>query len=238
VARERAKVRFELSRPALGLAALALVVALTWMFALGVFIGRRYSPDTYLPPPPPPPARPAQAVAPPAPPPAPAAEDAAQPAAQQAAPEASTEAKGPADARFAEEMARQKRQADAATTPQAKGPERKPGSKKAEPARQAPDAYAAQVGAFGDAARAQAMVAELNKQGYRAFVFLGNTGPRYRVRLGPYERRAEAEAAAAAVGRRLGIKPYMLEVNWQVSNTPVMRHPTGPGGTNWKLLSP
>ncbi len=234
MARERAKVRFELSRPALGLAALALVVALTWMFALGVFIGRRYSPDTYLPPPPPPPARPAQAVSPPQPP--AAALPAQAPESAPAAPAA--EAKGPADERFAEEMARQKRQADAVTTPQAKRPERKPGAKKAEPARQAPDAYAVQVGAFAEQGRAQAMVAQLTKAGFRAYLFRGQSQPRFRVRLGPYEKRPEAERAATTVGAKLGIRPYLLVGDDQMAEPdPIHRRPSGPDA-NWKLSSP
>jgi cell division septation protein DedD len=167
--RSRGKIRLELSRQTAALAALAGVVALVWMFVFGVFIGRRYSPDTYVARPPVP--KTASLERPPA-----AAEN--QPA-----------------EKFAADLARQKREVLAAP-----GPEK-------------PDlAYAVQIGAFSEEQRAHALVAELVKEGYQAYLFTGTTSPRFRVRLGPYGKRQEAERAGAAVGQKLGIKPYLLNV--------------------------
>lgn len=161
--RSKGKLRLELSRQGAALAAFAGLVALVWMFVFGVFIGRRYSPDTYLAP------KTASLKGPPAP-----AQD--QPA-----------------EKFAADLARQKREALAA--PQS-------------PAL----VYAVQVGAFSEEQRADALVAELVKEGYQAYLFTGKASPRFRVRLGPYGKRQEAERAGAAVGQKLGIKPYLLNV--------------------------
>jgi len=56
-----------------------------------------------------------------------------------------------------------------------------------------------QVGAFGDAASAESLVARLQKKGYQAFVSpsAGDAGARWRVRVGPLATREAAERAAA-----------------------------------------
>lgn len=58
-----------------------------------------------------------------------------------------------------------------------------------------------QVGAFADKARAQQVRLKLERAGLKTYTQVANTseGPRIRVRLGPFESRAEAEAAAAKV---------------------------------------
>jgi cell division septation protein DedD len=249
LARNRPKVKFELSRLAIGLGSAALAFALVWMFGLGVFMGRRHSPDTYIPPPPPRPvAAPVQAPGPPpqapAPPvrpqaaaPAQAPKPPAQPApAQPPQPQAKTQARGapqliaarpplPAAAhpaeKFALDLAQSKRQAaDKPADP-------KKGDKAAaQQAKEAPKpAYVAQVGAFSDQARAQALLADLVKAGYRGHIFTGQAQPRFRIRLGPYAKRQEAEKAAGAVGTKLGLKPYLLEVPASELPEPVKSQP-------------
>ena len=58
---------------------------------------------------------------------------------------------------------------------------------------------AVQVGAFGDSASAEGLVARLQKKGYPAFVSpsAGDAGSRWRVRVGPMPTREAAERAAA-----------------------------------------
>jgi len=238
VATTRNKITFELSRAALALMAVAGIVALLWMFVFGVFIGRRYSPDTYVPhlaarqaEPPRAPARP------PAPQPAEAApavpvelRESAPPGQAPASPlpvmalcQVPASAKSPPEAeKFATEMARHKEEAQQGTQAQkprkgepdkAKNPAKNVAAKPVaapEPKRIDTAAFAVQVGAFGEEDRARAMVAQLEKAGYRAYLFRGKTNPKFRVRLGPYTKRQDAERAAASVGTRLGLKPYLL----------------------------
>lgn len=222
----RNKITFELSRAALALAVVAGVVALLWMFVFGVFIGRRYSPDTYTPPQPPlklAEAGPQKAA--PAPPTAPQPPEAASAPAPkvpvmalcQVPKEAALQ---PEAERFASEMARHKEEAKKeARQPAAPAKKAAEANKRSLPQvkpaaapeiRPPANSYSVQVGAFGEMERARAMVAQLEKAGYRAYVFTGQTAPRYRVRLGPYARRQEAEKDAASVGGKLGIKPYLL----------------------------
>lgn len=240
MATTRNKITFELSRSALALVAVAGIVALLWMFVFGVFIGRRYSPDTYVPHLAAREAEPPRApVRPPAPQPAEAAPavpvepgESAPPGQAPASPlpvmalcQVPASAKSPPEAEtFATEMARHKEEATQgaqAQEPQKGEPDKakklvaaKPAAAKPvaapEPKRIDTAAFAVQVGAFGEEDRARAMVAQLEKAGYRAYLFCGKTNPRYRVRLGPYTKRQDAERAAASVGTRLGLKPYVL----------------------------
>jgi DedD protein len=244
VATTRNKITFELSRAALALIAVAGFVALLWMFVFGVFIGRRYSPDTYVPhlaareaEPPRPPARP------PAPQPAEAApavpvelKESAPPGQAPASPlpvmalcQVPASAKAPEAEKFATEMARHKEEAQQGTQAQKPRKGEPDKAKKLVAAKLAPAknvaakpvaapepkridtaAFAVQVGAFGEEDRARAMVAQLEKAGYRAYLFRGKTNPKFRVRLGPYTKRQDAERAAASVGAKLGLKPYLL----------------------------
>ncbi|MFH0810887.1 MAG: SPOR domain-containing protein [Pseudomonadota bacterium] len=290
--RERPPLKLELKRPTLVAAVAAALLALAWMFVLGVFVGRRFSPDTYFPPsvrlepkavvasgvvP----AKPAAPSSAPLPAPAlvtpsasPVAEFSAagsgQPVEQAVSgkplpntgvPGEKTpapDARGPrcaglADAEVAQvgsqvaaeggakakpEKAQDKKPQDrkpqdktpqdkkpaavvaakeAGTQPKKPSPETKPD--RAETKQPLVQGYALQVGAFAEQSRAQALVADLTKAGFKAFLFSGNTSPRYRVRLGPYAKKPEAEKAAAAVGKKLGISPYLLDLTCQVSGS-------------------
>lgn len=68
-----------------------------------------------------------------------------------------------------------------------------------------------QVGAFAEEARAQEVRQRLERAGLRTYTQVANTpdGPRIRVRLGPFNSRAEAERAAEQV-RQLGLPASIL----------------------------
>jgi DedD protein len=68
-----------------------------------------------------------------------------------------------------------------------------------------------QVGAFAEEARAQEVRQRLERAGLRTYTQVANTpdGPRIRVRLGPFNSRAEAERTAEQV-RQLGLPASIL----------------------------
>jgi DedD protein len=71
--------------------------------------------------------------------------------------------------------------------------------------------HVVQVGAFADQARAQETRQRLERAGLKTYTQLAHTpeGQRVRVRVGPFETRAEADKAAEAV-RRLGLPASVL----------------------------
>ena len=68
-----------------------------------------------------------------------------------------------------------------------------------------------QVGAYADAARAQEVRQRLERAGLKTYTHVATTpqGPRTRVRLGPFDTRAEAEKAADKV-KALGLPAVIL----------------------------
>jgi DedD protein len=68
-----------------------------------------------------------------------------------------------------------------------------------------------QVGAFAEADKAQAARAKLEKAGLKTYTHVAETkeGKRTRVRLGPFDSRAEADKAAAKV-KGLGLPAAVL----------------------------
>ena len=68
-----------------------------------------------------------------------------------------------------------------------------------------------QVGAFAEQSRAQEVRRRLEAAGLKTYTQVANTadGPRIRVRLGPFDTRAEADRAAQAV-QRLGLTASVL----------------------------
>jgi DedD protein len=104
--------------------------------------------------------------------------------------------------------------APAPVKPEAK-PDAKPAAKPVPPA--STDAAApalrmvVQVGAFADAAKAQEVRVKLERAGLKTYTHVANTpqGKRIRVRLGPFETRAEADKAAAKV-KALGLPAALL----------------------------
>lgn len=68
-----------------------------------------------------------------------------------------------------------------------------------------------QVGAFAEQSRAQDVRRRLEAAGLKTYTQVANTadGPRIRVRLGPFDTRAEADRAAQAV-QRLGLTASVL----------------------------
>lgn len=73
-------------------------------------------------------------------------------------------------------------------------------------------AWAVQLGSFSQQANALALRDKLRKKKYTAFVESITTGQTtsYRVRVGPYVRRADAEAQVASISRELKIKGVVL----------------------------
>jgi DedD protein len=70
-----------------------------------------------------------------------------------------------------------------------------------EPAKEAPavaSRYVVQVGAFADAVRAREVRAKMEKAGLKTYTHVAETkdGPRVRVRVGPFDTKAEADSAA------------------------------------------
>lgn len=68
-----------------------------------------------------------------------------------------------------------------------------------------------QVGAFSDESRARETRQKLEKAGLKTYVNVAKTadGERTRVRVGPFESRAEAEKAAARI-KALGLPAAIL----------------------------
>lgn len=71
-------------------------------------------------------------------------------------------------------------------------------------------AWAVQLGAFSTRSAADRLVAELKGKGYAAFVleYRGSAGLLYRVRVGPEEDRARADAVAERL-KKAGFKPIV-----------------------------
>jgi cell division septation protein DedD len=105
------------------------------------------------------------------------------------------------------------RSAAAATRPaveRAPEPARAPGPRRT--SRGGEGRFVLQVAAFDDPLRARRLVAELAAGGFDAYLGeppLDNPDAPYRVRVGAYATRAEAEVAAAAVTRAVGQKPWI-----------------------------
>jgi cell division septation protein DedD len=66
--------------------------------------------------------------------------------------------------------------------------------------------WALQVNAFRSRENADKEVAQLKTKGYPAFVAPGQAGGLFRVRVGPYAQRADADRVAARM-RQEGMKP-------------------------------
>ena len=68
-----------------------------------------------------------------------------------------------------------------------------------------------QVGAFADTAKANEVRSKLERAGLKTYTHVIETkdGKRTRVRVGPYEQRSEAEAAAARI-KGLGLAASIL----------------------------
>jgi cell division septation protein DedD len=79
------------------------------------------------------------------------------------------------------------------------------------PAAAAGDGYAIQVAAMLEHTDADAMAKHLSSKGYTAFIMpLGETTPtRYRVRVGKFKTKREAEAVAARLQKEEQFKPWI-----------------------------
>ena len=79
----------------------------------------------------------------------------------------------------------------------------------------APTGYAVQVGAFASSEAARAMRSKLAAKGYESFVAAGAAarGQRWRVRVGPFANRAQADRAAWQLKRREGISTWVVDLN-------------------------
>jgi cell division septation protein DedD len=70
--------------------------------------------------------------------------------------------------------------------------------------------YAVQVAALNSRGEAEAMVKRLTSKGYAAFVLApGGTPTVFRVRIGPFETRREADAMAARLEKEEQFKPWV-----------------------------
>jgi DedD protein len=68
------------------------------------------------------------------------------------------------------------------------------------------------VGAFAERASAELLKGELQKGGYPAYVAAGaGSGPRWRVRVGPYASRNEADAVAARLKSGRSLPTWVLD---------------------------
>jgi DedD protein len=87
----------------------------------------------------------------------------------------------------------------------------RPPTEKAEPSKEASGRFVVQVGAFTDAAAVRDTRAKLDKLGLKSFTqpVTSDTGPRTRVRLGPFDSREQAEQALAKV-RAAGLNAVVL----------------------------
>ncbi len=88
--------------------------------------------------------------------------------------------------------------------------DRPPDAAPAPPTRVETPAWAVQLGAFSNYDKAEQLVAELRKRGYAAFVleYRATGQVLYRVRVGPEQDRARAEAIAGRLGKD-GFKPVV-----------------------------
>jgi cell division septation protein DedD len=77
----------------------------------------------------------------------------------------------------------------------------------------APVRLAVQVGAFGDAASAEKLAGSLRRKGFAAFVSpsTGEADARWRVRVGPFASREEAERAAARLKAAERLPTWVVE---------------------------
>lgn len=67
-----------------------------------------------------------------------------------------------------------------------------------------------QVGAFGTRGPANALVSRLKGKGYTAFVFSAPSGPsRFKVRIGPFSDRAEADRVSAKLKKEERLSPLV-----------------------------
>jgi DedD protein len=67
-----------------------------------------------------------------------------------------------------------------------------------------------QVGAFGTQGPADTLMNRLKRKGYEAYVFVAPTGQtRFKVRVGPFANRAEADRASARLTREEGLSPLV-----------------------------
>jgi cell division septation protein DedD len=137
-------------------------------------------------------------------PPLPSAPEHAAPPAAQAAP-----APPPAAPPRVSEPARPAR---AARVPKAAPVRPPPAQLAAAPATAEPDAWTVQVSAFRSRALAEEMRSRLAARGFDAYVFPSITEdgrPRYRVRVGSYQSRADAERAAGDLRSERGLNPLV-----------------------------
>jgi len=68
-----------------------------------------------------------------------------------------------------------------------------------------------QVGAFGSRKPADTLVSRLKKKDYAAFVFTAPSGPsRFKVRVGPFDDRPAADAAAARLKTEERLSPLVV----------------------------
>lgn len=79
----------------------------------------------------------------------------------------------------------------------------------------APTGYAVQVGAFASSKAARAMKSKLASNGYESFVAAGaaTRDHRWRVRVGPFSSRNEADRAAGQLGLREGLSTWVVRLD-------------------------
>jgi len=77
-----------------------------------------------------------------------------------------------------------------------------------------PSNFAVQVGAFASSESARAMKAKLDGGGYESFVSPGaaSRDRRWRVRVGPFSTRSQAEQAAVRLERRDGLSTWIVRL--------------------------
>ena len=72
--------------------------------------------------------------------------------------------------------------------------------------------YTVQVGAFKNASDADALKAELDKEGYRTYITRSETkkdGDLYKVRIGEFDTRKEAEVLSIKIKNRQGLQTFV-----------------------------
>ena len=72
--------------------------------------------------------------------------------------------------------------------------------------------FALQIAAFDDPLRARKLAGELSSTGFAAYIVeptANNPNAPYRVRIGSYPTRVDAERAAVAVMKTVGQKPWI-----------------------------
>jgi DedD protein len=82
-----------------------------------------------------------------------------------------------------------------------------PASPAARPAAAVTNGWSVQVGAFRSLENAERQVQQLKTKGFAASVAPGTPGSLYRVRVGPFAQRAEADRTAARLSSEEGLKP-------------------------------